>query len=507
MALIDRRSLAIELKLPDHSPPAPTRSALNLASRKSEINRSVDSCGNFAQLNETIAKTEETATARLTHSCAIRRLLTAKRAFQNPRIEYNRSEQQGRGIPPFAAILLFRRGVCGHTVPTSISNEDFPAMRFSNRLRRYEHAQFRARGFTLVELLVVIAIIGILVALLLPAIQAAREAARRMSCQSNLHNLALAVLDYENAKKGLPPATTAQPNDGEAWNQIDSGPGNPSSIEHDFSWIVRVLPQFEEQALADQFKKDANQKYDEPENDLINAGNPQAAQPGSLLCPSDNARGRLYQSTINNSFGLIFGKANYAGYVSPIHVVCMRTHPGAFTNEPTKLSWVTDGTSHTLMLSEVRTRDVPRDCRGVWAAAWTGGSILAYDMHPFNLSTGSVDAGCGPTPHKRNMRYIPTTYPDVDTEFPNSVSDSNPDQVHECPPNEQKAARFDNMPCNKSAPAWTGAAPRSNHTGGVNAAHCDGSVFWISNDVDIYLMGRMVSINDGQGEAEGFSKN
>ena len=83
--------------------------------------------------------------------------------------------------------------------------------------------------------------------------------------------------------RDFPPATTAKPNDGEAWNTIDTGTGDlPHSIEHDFSWIVRVLPQFEEQALADQFKKDKNQKFDEPENDLINAGNPQAANP--LLC-------------------------------------------------------------------------------------------------------------------------------------------------------------------------------------------------------------------------------
>jgi prepilin-type N-terminal cleavage/methylation domain-containing protein/prepilin-type processing-associated H-X9-DG protein len=363
-------------------------------------------------------------------------------------------------------------------------------------------------GFTLVELLVVIAIIGILVALLLPAIQAAREAARRMSCQSNLHNLALAVLDYENARKGLPPATTALPNDGEAWNTIRDLTDLNKNIERSFSWIVRVLPQFEEQALADQFKLDKNQRYDQPENDLINAGNPQAAQPGSLLCPSDGARDRIYQSTAANSYGLTFGKANYVAYVSPIHAVCMRTHPGALTNDLTKMSWLTDGSSKTLMLTEIRTRETPRDSRGVWAAAWVAGSILAYDMHTANAAGSSPELGCGAAPHTRNMRYIPIPYPMVDCLPPNSIPFGNEDKIHEAPITDKAAARLDNMPASTDPNGtWTGAAPRSNHPGGVNATHCDGSVRWIDNEIDQFLMARLVSINDGQGETEGFSKN
>ena len=92
----------------------------------------------------------------------------------------------------------------------------------------------RSRGFTLVELLVVIAIIGVLVALLLPAVQAAREAARRMNCQSNLHNLALAVLNYENAYGELPQTSDGSVSD-DKLNLYDNN-------RNQLSWIVRVLP-------------------------------------------------------------------------------------------------------------------------------------------------------------------------------------------------------------------------------------------------------------------------
>jgi prepilin-type N-terminal cleavage/methylation domain-containing protein/prepilin-type processing-associated H-X9-DG protein len=366
----------------------------------------------------------------------------------------------------------------------------------------------RRRGFTLVELLVVIAIIGILVALLLPAIQAAREAARRMSCQSNLHNLAIAVLNYENARKGMPAAAPAKPNLEEAWDNIDSGPADPThSIERQFSWIVRILGNIEEQALADQFKLDKNQYYDQPENDLINAGNPQAAQPDSLLCASDGARGRLYISTATNSYGLTFGKTNYVAYVSPIHIVCMRTHPGGLTSETGKLKWITDGLSKSLMLTEIRTRDSQRDSRGVWAAAWTAGSIIAYDMHTANAAASGPEGGCGPSPHTRNMRYVPIPYPGIDCLTPNSMPLGNDDKIHEIPPTETNAARVENMPAAPDTGTWTAAAARSNHPGGVNAAYCDGSVTWINNDVEQFLLARMISINDGQGETEGFSKN
>lgn len=104
--------------------------------------------------------------------------------------------------------------------------------------------RYRLAGFTLVELLVVIAIIGVLVALLLPAVQTAREAARKAECQNNLKQIGLATLHLVDAQSVFPPARI-KPNPEAPWEQSCGG--------YEVSWLARILPFIEEQAASDQW--------------------------------------------------------------------------------------------------------------------------------------------------------------------------------------------------------------------------------------------------------------
>src|SRR5690242_19013675 len=179
-------------------------------------------------------------------------------------------------------------------------------------------ADSRRGAFTLVELLVVIAIIGILVALLLPAVQAAREAARRTGCTNNLKNLGLGALNHHDVHKHFP-VSNGGPYTNEAPDGVDqSGAG----------WILNELPQLEEQVLYDKFKaggafegqfvRDITGKVAKDQIGISSTKNGISCpallqtQLNILRCPSDLSEQRLRDDQVELAKALV-AVTNYKG--------------------------------------------------------------------------------------------------------------------------------------------------------------------------------------------------
>ncbi|MEX2309029.1 MAG: DUF1559 domain-containing protein [Pirellulales bacterium] len=229
----------------------------------------------------------------------------------------------------------------------------------------------RERGFTLVELLVVIAIIGILVALLLPAIQAAREAARRTQCQNNLKNIALACLNYESTKGELPPGSLLAVDDLGRIRDQYSGLG----------WPVLIMPYLEDADIAE----DAIEAFKETDNAYTSGPTGAAAvfdrlnklKPQMYLCPSDGELPYQIEKFANPDWkgmsyagvaGSYFARTGDCptGSKRPGHFCITAGDPASNTylfgannydgllvqHWPVSLESATDGLSKTLMIGE-----------------------------------------------------------------------------------------------------------------------------------------------------------
>jgi prepilin-type N-terminal cleavage/methylation domain-containing protein/prepilin-type processing-associated H-X9-DG protein len=181
------------------------------------------------------------------------------------------------------------------------------------------------RGFTLVELLVVIAIIGILIALLLPAVQAAREAARRSQCLNNLAQLGLAVHNYEAAYEMLPPGTVNP-----------QGPIRNAPKGYHMGWLVQVLPFIEEQVTF-QYVDFSVGVYDDKNNPVAKT------EIAGFACPSD---GMAYSTEER-------WLASYAGCHHDVEApIDTDNHGVFFLNSHVRLRDITDGASHTIFVGE-----------------------------------------------------------------------------------------------------------------------------------------------------------
>ncbi|MEM8865214.1 MAG: DUF1559 domain-containing protein [Planctomycetota bacterium] len=188
----------------------------------------------------------------------------------------------------------------------------------------------RRGAFTLVELLVVIAIIGILISLLLPAVQAAREAARRTSCLNNLTQLGLALHNYEFTHETLPAGVT---------NPTGPIRSEPEGIH--VSWIVKILPFIEERAMYERFDQEAG-VYADANAKL------RALEINCLVCPSDWGAVLNEEETI--------ARSTYVGCHHDEEAPIDSDNRGLlFLNSAVRHLDILDGSSRTLMLSEALT--------------------------------------------------------------------------------------------------------------------------------------------------------
>lgn len=222
----------------------------------------------------------------------------------------------------------------------------------------------RPRGFTLVELLVVIAIIGVLVAMLLPAVQAAREAGRRAECQSHLHQIGVALQAYHDVHRQLPQGCLEK--------RVPRTKPNGRQL----AWSAEILPQLEEGMLWRQI--DFNAAYDSPVN-----GSAAATLVSTYLCPSTNrlAAGRegaivrraaTSGVTAYEAAAIDYGGIYGAAQVSPA------ANGVLLYDEVVRFADITDGTSHTLAVAEDTGRGDTQD------GEWINGENIFDVSNPIN---------------------------------------------------------------------------------------------------------------------------
>ncbi len=359
---------------------------------------------------------------------------------------------------------------------------------------RYTKGLGRARAFTLVELLVVIAIIGILIALLIPAVQAAREAARRTDCNNKLKQIGLAMQNYENVHKRFPPA------------QIDSVAAGPG-----LNWGLwsRMLPYMEAEAISDQI--DFSPIPAAGSNTVLQTRIPM------FLCPSDPLG-------FTQALGIGRNNINYRGNAGPFINCKDPTNPGVFTMYPAQTAFMevrSDGTFDPLGLfrhAGVRTMDIVDGLSNTAMCSErligdgdSGLSTPKSDTFRMSITDGSLPGGVNSLTGSAAARTECARFPPYPTSVPNNANNTTSMNYsvggrgwndstyiaglynHVSTPNSLSCC-FSGRAINQFAIL----PPTSQHPGGVNLLLCDGSVRLVRDAISIPVWYRLAHRRDGE---------
>jgi type II secretory pathway pseudopilin PulG len=340
-----------------------------------------------------------------------------------------------------------------------------------------------------VELLVVIAIIAVLIGLLLPAVQAARESARRSQCQNNLRQLGIAMMTHESAKKGLPPMAIH-------WTTADMtkayGAAFTGNWYDDHGWYMQVMPFLENGGLAGLVRVDKS--FSDPANFAA-----RRTFVPTLACPTDIGLqknewpsatwARVRFNYVVNAGNTVYGQHNL-GSCPGAFPTCVKFGGAPFgPRTRTKISKLSDGASKTLMLSEVLVLPETIPWGGPYSDAQTalGGQVFTGYKTPNAQGAANADALC------RQQEWWTAVKDGWSSQKLPLSAAGTPAQPVAVPPGAPADSYADSNGHKQQF-----IVARSKHPGGVNAARCDASVAFVGDDVDPYLWNALTSAGGGE---------